>query len=378
MARLLLSAVLALCGAIVLVMSAARSTAADAGPPKAPSRFALFAGANDWAWAGDGLTAGDAGLRWTDGFATLAVDRVALDRTLAAAQTGGRTDADLRVATLGLSDLPNGFVLDTEGYLESARTAGIASYGRFFSRRGPPSEIVEFNLLGSQARTPRDLANDKLGQIERALNISGTRPPGEPIRVGDSTNGWSIFFVIGGSGGTQLGAVIAWQQLDISVVMGYLTSGTSEPSRQALERYVGTQAGKITALLRPLSAPVTSAPPATTPVAITAPPVTSAPPVSAPPSTAPPVLSPPMPPSNLRATETGRTSLRFAWSAAAGAETYWVYAPDDGGYRRVDGAVTSISLEGLAPESYHCLIVIAQNAAGYSGWSNWACASTAP
>lgn len=353
--------------------------AADGDPPVEALAITAFAREAGWSWV-DGAANERLRLAWGAGPARDGgLGDSSPASALVVAQNAGRTEAELGSATLAPADLPAGFVVETEGYIASARAAGSAGYGRRFARGGPPTEVLDINLLASQARTPRELANDKLGTIEQALNLTGMRPTGEGRSVGANANGWYIFFGVRGSSAsttaTLIGVVVAWQQLDVSVVLAYLTTAVPpEQAAEALGRYLGGQDRKIAATLSRPGGTVPGGTPGTG-----TPPVTSAPPVSAPPVAAPPVAAaPPSSPSELRPIATGRTSLRFGWAASAGAESYWVYAPEDGGYRQVAPTPTAVSLDNLQPGSDHCVIVIAQNSAGFSGWSNWACATTDP
>lgn len=92
---------------------------------------------------------------------------------------------------------------------------------------------------------------------------------------------------------------------------------------------------------------------------------------------------PPPAPVEMRVTAAAPFRISFAWrNTAANAEWLYVYAPNaplrpgGGPFRLRPPAATEYTLEPVGSETHQCLIVIAGNAAGYSAWSNWACAVT--
>lgn len=93
--------------------------------------------------------------------------------------------------------------------------------------------------------------------------------------------------------------------------------------------------------------------------------------------------SPPSAPVELRVTSAAPFRISFSWrNTATNAEWLYAYAPNDtrrpGGspYRLLAPTATEVTLDPVGSETFQCLIVIAGNAAGYSAWSNWACAVT--
>ena len=94
----------------------------------------------------------------------------------------------------------------------------------------------------------------------------------------------------------------------------------------------------------------------------------------------PPLPPPPVPPAaptNLQAAPQTSTAVLLSWSAPATAVTgYWVFNSRGGPLLPVAGTATSYTVANLAPNTYYCFTIVAQNPFGYSGWSAWACVTT--
>jgi PKD repeat protein len=86
----------------------------------------------------------------------------------------------------------------------------------------------------------------------------------------------------------------------------------------------------------------------------------------------------PVAPSHLQATPTSWSQIRLDWQDNSSDETG--FAIYDGGIwvANIEADITSYTVEGLVPSSYHCFLVRAFNDHGNSDWSEWACTTTSP
>jgi len=89
-----------------------------------------------------------------------------------------------------------------------------------------------------------------------------------------------------------------------------------------------------------------------------------------------PATSPPASPANLQAVAVDSGTIQLSWTVDATAGGSLLLYGDGAQLVTLAGPTTSYTVAGLAPSAYHCYILIASNAAGYSAWSNWACAAT--
>lgn len=295
------------------------------------------------------------------GFVVLAVV------SIAGVGAQGLTPALLSNAALTVSDFPPEF---RQGRSEGSLPGYPVSYARDFRRMSADATsgvFVGVALIADPALTPETAADLHIRLIATGMLDYG---PGLVRQPAEATGGGVLIRFQGTNvnGVTFTGATLAWRQGP--VVGSIFVTGTAGTDAAGLAAtYARLQMMRLNPLVQSQPAP-TATPPAT-PTAATMPPSTN--PVPPDPTSA---EEPPTPPGNLRVQSVGSTSLVFAWDASPAAEFYWVYAPDDGGYTRLTGSVTTFILTGLSPNSYHCLLVIASNGTGYSAWSNWACATT--
>jgi hypothetical protein len=85
---------------------------------------------------------------------------------------------------------------------------------------------------------------------------------------------------------------------------------------------------------------------------------------------------PPAAPSNLRATPTDSTHIRLDWNDNSNNESGFKIYDGDTLVATVGANITSYTVGGLAPDSYHCYHIYAYNSYGNSPWTDWACART--
>jgi Beta-propeller repeat len=86
----------------------------------------------------------------------------------------------------------------------------------------------------------------------------------------------------------------------------------------------------------------------------------------------------PVAPSALTATVQDASSLQLAWTLPADADGAIIDDASGHAVATTSRGQTSYTVQGLTPGSYVCFIAYAFNAAGSSGWSNWACATLLP
>lgn len=250
------------------------------------------------------------------------------------------TEPELRAATLALDDLPAGYRIDRE----DPNLINTPSFRRTFLRT-EPNGSVSATLLGSRTITPRVTAEAVLTSITREFNIGGVPPTGAPANIGE--DGWRIRTRVGNTNRSLAMEVIAWAQGEITVVMTHLLDADDVTAARASATYAAIQQAKIARLVPPPIAPSAQ-------------------------------LAPPAAPRGLRIVSTSATTISVQWDAVDGAASYAVFAATAATATVVDAPATGATIGGLIPNAYHCLIVIARNTAGYSPWSEWLCADTAP
>ena len=86
--------------------------------------------------------------------------------------------------------------------------------------------------------------------------------------------------------------------------------------------------------------------------------------------------TPPVPPSNPRATAVDSSRIQVNWNDNSNNETGFRISDGSSFQTDVGANVTSLTVTGLAPNSYRCYIIQAFNAYGASAWTGWACATT--
>ncbi len=87
-----------------------------------------------------------------------------------------------------------------------------------------------------------------------------------------------------------------------------------------------------------------------------------------------PVL--PTTPTGLQATALSPTTIQLSWTAPpSGADSYAVWNGTSV-IASVKPPITTFTVTGLAPHSYHCFSITAQQGSTYSPWSSYACATT--
>ncbi len=87
---------------------------------------------------------------------------------------------------------------------------------------------------------------------------------------------------------------------------------------------------------------------------------------------------PPAAPSNPQATTIDAAQIRVTWQDNSNNETGFKIDDGTGVVATVGANVTSATIGGLAPNSYHCYAVYAYNNSGSSASTNWACTTTTP
>lgn len=249
---------------------------------------------------------------------------------LASSWTVGAQPSDLRHSLLASAEVGPGFTVSFEApTTPNAPKVAI----RNLDRVEPGLDLIGVILLRDPLTTPTQ-ALDALLTGLRSLSPTVTLEPAPAI------GRMAVRATLTGTrrGQAVYGDVIVWRQGDVQASITYL----GDRPDAGIE-YAERQQDKLVRTLPGASSPDAA----------------------------------PSAPTRLRVSLNTPTRLRFEWEASMGAEEYWLYAPQVGGYRRVDSGTASFELSDPTPESYHCLIVVARNATGYSGWSNWACA-TAP
>lgn len=212
--------------------------------------------------------------------------------------------------------------------------------------------ILALAVLGLAGARPTDAA-----ESPPALRVAWTvgfscRP--NPVRVGATLN-----CQIDQIDGNATALSFTWDFGDGTHAVGetvshvYTMAGSYTIESGAADSRGGVGSGDVHILVLPAAAP----PPAAAPA-----------PVSRP--------AAPAAPAGLLATVVDPSTVRLDWSApAGGVDGYEVY---DGGSRTVIATpnAPTFTVANLAPGTYFCYIVFAYNAAGVSGWSNWACGTT--
>lgn len=94
-------------------------------------------------------------------------------------------------------------------------------------------------------------------------------------------------------------------------------------------------------------------------------------------SVTPPPPSPPAAPTNLQATPIDYSSIQLDWNDNSNDESGFIIY-DGVEYIFLATNTISYTYTGLQPNLYKCYIISAYNDYGYSGWSDWACATTPP
>ncbi len=94
--------------------------------------------------------------------------------------------------------------------------------------------------------------------------------------------------------------------------------------------------------------------------------------------TSTPSIQPPEAPSNLQATPLDATHLRLDWSDNSEDESGFGICDGDMCVATTEADVTSYTVGGLEPDSYHCYHVYAFNDGGDSPWTDWVCDTTPP
>lgn len=89
-----------------------------------------------------------------------------------------------------------------------------------------------------------------------------------------------------------------------------------------------------------------------------------------------PATIPPASPANVQAVAVDSGTIQLSWMIDAAAGASVLLYGDGAPLVTLAGPTTSYTVAALAPGTYHCYILIASNAAGFSAWSNWACAAT--
>lgn len=84
----------------------------------------------------------------------------------------------------------------------------------------------------------------------------------------------------------------------------------------------------------------------------------------------------PAAPSNLQARALDANHIQLTWSDNANNETGFAVYDGDIQVATVNANITTYTVSGLAPGSYHCYHLYAFNSFGNSAWTDWACTST--
>jgi hypothetical protein len=87
---------------------------------------------------------------------------------------------------------------------------------------------------------------------------------------------------------------------------------------------------------------------------------------------------PPAAPSTLQATAPSASQIHLTWTDNAHDEIGFAISDGDTFFTTVNANTTAYTVEGLAPNSYHCYYVYAFNDHGPSASTNWACTTTNP
>ncbi len=90
------------------------------------------------------------------------------------------------------------------------------------------------------------------------------------------------------------------------------------------------------------------------------------------------LTAPPAAPGAIQATAISSSQIRVTWQDYAFNETGFVLYEGSNQAAGLAANVTSYTVDGFAPASYHCFNVYAFNDHGRSDWSGWGCTSTLP